>query len=77
MKEYDKLKSDTFDNSLRLTVEDQHKLAEILAANCGYQLVAEETERSLEIKELIKSYKQKLYTRENQLLIQALEALLK
>ena len=37
---------------LSLPVDAQYKLAERLAANCGYKLVAEDTERSLEIKEL-------------------------
>lgn len=39
------------------SVENQYKIAVALAANCGYQLIAEDTERSLEIKELIAYYK--------------------
>lgn len=34
-------------------VEDQYEIAKALAANCGYQLVAEDDERSLKIKTIV------------------------
>lgn len=79
--EYDRMKSNVFSNARQsLTVQDQHELAEILAANCGYKLVQEDTERSLEIKEL----KEKIYKGyggipviERRMIIEGLEALLK
>ncbi len=57
----------TIDDLLKLPVDVQFHVATKLAANCGYQLVAEDTERSLEIKDLIS----------RALLIEGLEALLK
>lgn len=60
-----------------LTVEEQFELAKVLASNCGYQLVAEDTERSLEIKELIRIYKHHGNHDASKLIIEGLEALLK
>lgn len=61
-------------DTMILPVEDQYEIAKALAANCGYQLVAEDIERSLEIKELINQYN---VTDCNRLIIEGLEALLK
>lgn len=61
-----------------LPVSEQYELAKLLAANCGYQLVAEDNERSLEIKELIKAIRgDPFYSINNSLIIEGLEALLK
>ena len=38
---------------LNWDVDDQYELAKKLAANCGYRLVTEDNDRSLEIKDLI------------------------
>lgn len=58
------------------SVEDQFEIAKALAANCGYQLVKEDNERSLKIKDEINYWKCSNNHRAS-LLIQGLEALLK
>jgi len=40
------------EEALKLPVEDQYELAEALAANCGYKLVYEDTQKTLKIKAL-------------------------
>lgn len=57
-------------------MQDQYEIAKALAANCGYQLIAKDTERSLEIKELI-AYHKALQSRGWETIIEGLEALLK
>ncbi len=49
-------KEQCIEDAFRLSVEEQHDLAKKLAANCGYQLVKEDDERSLKIKKIIKIY---------------------
>lgn len=39
-------------DAIILPVEEQYELAKKLATNCGYQLVAEDDERSLDIKNI-------------------------
>lgn len=64
----------------RLSVTEQYNLAKALAANCGYQLVAEDTERSLEIKLLINRCKNEYVNvgsmADRKLFIEGLEKLL-
>ena len=74
------IQTDT-DNILKQwPVEQQYELAKTLAANCGYQLIeAEESERSIEIKNLIEVVRNaSLFIEdEKMLLVEGLEALLK
>ncbi len=71
------------DDLLKLPVDVQFHVATMLAANCGYQLIAEDTERSLEIKAAINILKSndvitiKGSSGKGKLLIEGLKALLK
>lgn len=71
------------DYSAGLSVDQQFELAKTLAANCGYQLVAEDDERSTDIKRIIKVIKSAqggIFRFDHvgkQLIIEGLEALLK
>lgn len=77
----DSYKEQVLKHALAMPVAEQHELASKLAANCGYQLVAEDTERSLEIKELVSRIKTMetlcLDDDDKKLAIKGLEALLK
>jgi hypothetical protein len=62
-----------------LSVEDQYETAKALAANCGYKLVPEDDERSLQIKDCIIRVKRDaaINVADKELLVMGLEALLK
>lgn len=60
-----------------ISTEDQFELAKELATNCGYKLVVQDDERSLEIKSEIMYWKSAEDSPRSRLIIQGLEALLK
>lgn len=73
---YHKLRTQINEDAKKLTVQDQYDLAASLAANCGYQLVAQDNGRREEIKELI-AYYRALRHKGWETVIEGLESLLK